>query len=126
MLVGRIWVRMVACMVAVAFILSGADAMAQSYDPSQDLPQPTKWQKRIEKLGRGVSNVLFGWTEIPLTMDEKIDQGKPLTYILTTAPIVGTVKAILRTGVGGYEIVTFAGTKPERNYEPILEPAYLF
>jgi putative exosortase-associated protein (TIGR04073 family) len=116
----------VAIAVAIAFALGGADAFAQSYDPNQDLPQPTKWQKRIDKLGRGVSNLLFGWTEIPLTIDQKINQGKPLTYILANAPIVGTVKAIMRTGVGAYEIVTFAGTKPERNYEPILEPEYLF
>lgn len=126
MMCGQKPVRLAALIVAMAFVFSGAGAMAQSYDPAQDLPQPTKWQKRIEKLGRGVSNVVFGWTEIPLTVDEKINQGKPLTYILTTAPIVGTVKAIMRTGVGAYEIVTFTGTKPERNYEPILEPAYLF
>lgn len=126
MMGGRKRIRLTALAVAIAFLAVGTGAMAQSYDPSQDLPQPTEWQKRIEKLGRGVSNLLFGWTEIPLTVDEKIDQGKPLTYILTTAPIMGTVKAVMRTGVGAYEIVTFAGTKPERNYEPILEPDYLF
>lgn len=112
-------------LVAVMALGSGA-VFAQSYDPSQDLPQPTKWQKRIEKFGRGVANVLFGWVEIPLTVDQKIKQGKPLQYILTAAPIIGTVKAVVRTGVGVYEVVTFAGTKPERAYDPILEPAYIF
>jgi putative exosortase-associated protein (TIGR04073 family) len=118
--------RCLAIAVALVVGLETGAAFAQSYDPSQDLPQPTVWQKRIDKFGRGISNILFGWTEIPLTIDEKIKQGKPLTYIVANAPIVGTVKAFMRTGVGVYEVFTFAGTKPERNYEPILEPEYLF
>lgn len=123
---GRISLRVMAVLLAAAVALSCGVAMGQSYDPGQDLPQPTKWQKRVDKLGRGVTNLLFGWTEIPITIDEKINQGKPLTYIVANAPIVGTVKALMRTGIGAYEIVTFTGTKPGRNYEPILEPEYLF
>ena len=101
-------------------------AYAQSYDPDQDIPKPTLLQKRLEKLGRGVSNVLFGWSEIPVVWYSKMKQGKPLTYLLTTAPIIGTTKMFMRMGTGVYEVFTFYTKHPTGDYEPILEPEYIF
>lgn len=108
------------------FALTAALAGAQSYDPDQDIPQPTKLEKRINKLGRGLSNIIFGWTEIPITFDQRLKAGKPLTYLLTTAPVLGATRAVMRTGVGVYEIFTFPVSGGEVNYEAILEPEYLF
>jgi len=99
---------------------------AQSYDPEQDLPTPTLLQKRLNKLGRGISNFLFGWSEIPAVWYQKMQQGKPLTYLLTTAPVLGTTKAVMRTGTGVFEVFTFYTTYPVGDYEPILEPEYIF
>lgn len=116
----------IAGLLIVAFCLSAPLATAQSYDPDQELQPPTLFEKRIEKLGRGISNILFGWTEIPVTWDRKMRQGKPLTYLLSTAPVMGTVRAFMRTGIGVYETFTFPVDSGDRNYEPILEPEYLF
>ncbi|MFP6582220.1 MAG: exosortase system-associated protein, TIGR04073 family, partial [Candidatus Hydrogenedentota bacterium] len=80
----------------------------------------------VEKLGRGLSNILFGWSEIPVTWDRKMKQGKGLTYLLSTAPVMGAVRAFMRTGIGVYEVFTFPVDTGDRNYEPILEPEYLF
>lgn len=110
----------------LALCFSTSLASAQSYDPDQELKPPTVFEKRVEKLGRGIGNILFGWTEIPVTWHKKMKQGKPLQYLLSTAPLMGTVRAFMRTGVGVYEVVTFPGDTVDNNYEPILEPEYLF
>jgi len=110
----------------MVFFLEGGLALAQSYDPSQEIPAPTMLQKRVDKLGRGLTNILFGWTEIPVTWDKKMKQGKPLTYLFGTAPVVGTVRAFMRTGVGVYELFTFYWDKPAVSYEALIEPEYVF
>ena len=112
--------------VALAFVFEGAVAFAQSYDPDQTIPKPTMLQKRLTKLGRGISNILLGWAEIPVTFDQKVKQGRPLGYLIGVAPVLGTTRAFMRTGIGIYEVFTFGTTKPHVNYEAILEPEYIF
>lgn len=116
----------VATLLIAVISLSSNLAISQSYDPDQDLPTPSVFERRVEKLGRGISNVLFGWTEIPVTWNVKMKQGKPLTYLLSTAPLMGTIRAGMRTGVGIYEVFTFPIDTQHDSYEPILEPEYLF
>lgn len=107
-------------------LLAGTLAQAQSYDPDQDLPDPTKFQRRIEKLGRGLSNVLFGWAELPLQWNDGVQMQRPLTEILVTDTIKGTTKSFMRMGIGVYEFFTFYWDTGDRDYEPVLEPDYLF
>ncbi len=116
------------CMgLAVAMlVVCGGSTLAQSYDPDQDIPKPTVFQKRIEKLGRGLTNILFGWTEIPLTWHDGVQRHKALTEIIGTSTIKGITKALLRTGTGVYETVTFPADTNQNAYEPMLEPEYLF
>ena len=122
----RTCLKIAVIVVVTMFGITGGLAYAQSYDPDQTVPTPSKLQKRINKLGRGLSNVLFGWTEIPLTFDKKMRVGKPLTYLLSTALVTGATKGVMRTGVGFYEIFTFPQSNEDINYEAILEPEYLF
>ncbi|MCH7908949.1 MAG: exosortase system-associated protein, TIGR04073 family [Candidatus Hydrogenedentes bacterium] len=122
----RFWLKVAVIVVVTVFGMTGSLAYAQSYDPDQTVPTPSKLQKRINKLGRGLSNVLFGWTEIPLTFDKKMRAGKPLAYLLTTSLVTGATKGVMRTGVGFYEVLTFPQGGEEVNYEAILEPEYLF
>ena len=121
--------RPVLCAIALflaAVMLVSPVATAQSYDPEQDVPHPTKIQKRVEKMGRGLSNILFGWAEIPLAWDRGIRQKRPLTQILTHGTIVGTTKFFMRLGLGVYEFFGFWHEHKEVGYEPMLEPEYLF
>ncbi len=122
----RIFAGIVGAALALSLTFGSSVALAQSYDPDQDLPRPTLLEKRVNKLGRGLGNLLFGWTEIPVTWNNKMQEGKPLQYLLSTAPLIGVVKAFMRTGIGVFEIVTFPNSKPEVNYEPLIEPEYLF
>ncbi len=117
--------RLLALLVAAA-IFATPIVEAQSYDPDQDLPRPTVFQKRLEKMGRGLANILFGWTEIPLTWDKQIRQKRPLTQILTHGTIVGTTKFFMRLGIGIYEFFGFWDYHSEVGYEPMIEPEYLF
>ena len=102
--------RVLAVCLAAMFLFEGGVALAQSYDPDQDIPRPTMLQKRLNKLGRGLANVVFGWTEIPLTWHRQIIAQKPLTHIITTGTVMGTTRAGMRMGVGVYEIVTTPST----------------
>lgn len=120
---------MILALAAGMLPLATPQASAQSvevYDPYGELPRPTVVEGALEKLGRGLSNVLFGWAEIPVTFDEKLQQGKPLSHLLGAVPVIGTGRAIMRTTTGVFEMVTFPVSDSEVNYEPILEPDYVF
>lgn len=99
---------------------------AQLYNPELDLPKPTGVEKSLTKLGRGLSNVLFGWAEIPVTFDEKYKEGKPLAYLLGVVPVLGGARAVMRTSTGVFEMVSFPFTDKAVNYDAVLEPEYIF
>lgn len=122
----RLWMKGVALVLTASVLSAGVPAVGQYYDPDEELPRPTGIELRLEKLGRGLSNVLFGWTEIPVTMDRKLREGKPLTYLLSTAPVLGSARAVMRTTTGVFEVVTFPFSDQDVNFAPILEPDYIF
>lgn len=122
----RAWVRALSIVVIVALVLQAAPIGAQYYDPDEDLPTKTSVEKALTKLGRGLSNILFGWAEIPVTFDKKLKQGKPLGYLVGVAPVLGMARAVMRTSTGMYEVVSFPLSIRNANYEPILEPEYIF
>jgi len=101
-------------------------AVAQSYDPDQMIIAPTGFEKRLTKLGRGFSNILFGWAELPVTFHEKLREGKSFQYLFGVVPVLGTTRAVMRTATGVFEMVTFPYSDNEVNFEPLLEPEYLF
>ena len=78
----------------------------------------------VAKLGRGLSNVLCGWLEIPSTMEQQYRTSDTATSMLAS-PFIGLLKGIGRTAVGVYETVTFVVPIPA-NYEPILPPLEYF
>ena len=59
------------------------------------------------KLGRGISNILFGITEIPEQLVRKNDSyGRKAGY--TFGLVNGTKRAFRRVGYGFYEVFTFS------------------
>ena len=111
---------------AAAMVLPAAPVGAQVYDPDEDLPKPSGLERSLTKLGRGLSNILFGWAEIPMTFDRNLKKGKPLAYLVGVAPVLGTARAFMRTGTGVFEVVSFPFTDEDINYEAVLEPEYIF
>ena len=96
------------------------------YDPWGELPKPTGTEKALTKLGRGLSNVLLGWAEIPVTFDRGVQTGRSLGYLVGVAPVLGTGRAVMRTGTGVFEMTTFPFSDRDVNYEAVLEPEYIF
>lgn len=72
----------------------------------------------LEKLGRGISNALGGWLEIPLNIHKRYAESDPAASLFTGA-LYGLVKGVVRTGVGVYETATFFLPYPE-DFAPIL------
>jgi len=70
------------------------------------------------KLGRGLSNTLGGWLEIPLNLHQRYSTTDTAGSLFTGA-ISGVFKGLVRTGVGAYETVTFFLPYPE-DFAPIL------
>jgi putative exosortase-associated protein (TIGR04073 family) len=116
----------VALLVTLSLLALTVPAGAQIYDPDVDLPKPTGLEKRLTKLGRGFSNILWGWAEIPVTFDKKLKEGKPFAYLFGVAPVLGAGRAVMRTGTGVIEAVSFPFTDEAVNFEAVLEPEYIF
>jgi len=77
--------------------------------------------KPVVKLGRGLGNVVGGPLEIPVTIQKLTASTRdPLTGLFTGL-ILGAFKAVIRTGTGIYEAVTFLIPCPD-DYAPILPP----
>lgn len=83
----------------------------------------TDIQKMFHKLGRGVSNVLLGWVEIPKNIAREWRRTEPFTGTITGS-IKGFGWAVARTMSGFYEIISFPFPVP-RNYEPIMYPEFV-
>ncbi len=84
-------------------------------------PSHSEWTwAPLEKFGRGVGNVLFGWLEIPATTYERWDERDTISSFFGGVAI-GVVRGVARTAVGAFEIVTFPLPVPD-GYAPILPP----
>jgi putative exosortase-associated protein (TIGR04073 family) len=121
--------RLTCVALAVLLVAPSFGAFAQqelTYDPLDEIPEPTGVERALTKLGRGLSNILFGWAEIPVTFDKKLKQGRPLGYLVGVVPVLGTARAVMRTTTGVFEVVTFPLSDRDVNYEAIIEPEYLF
>jgi putative exosortase-associated protein (TIGR04073 family) len=121
-------VKFTAMLMVAAFMCHAAlAAQPMTYDPLNEIPEPTKTEQVLTKLGRGLSNIMFGWAEIPVTFDEKLKAGKSLQYLVGVVPVLGTARAFIRTGVGVFDVITFPVKRPYGvNYGSVLEPEYLF
>lgn len=78
----------------------------------------------IRKLGRGITNTATGWVEIPKEIGRSVEKSGDMAGLLV-GPLKGIAKAIGRTLVGVYEVLTFPIPLP-RKYEPVIEPEFVF
>ncbi len=122
----RMYVIPVVVVVTAALLLPAMPVVAQMYNPDEDLPKPTRLEKSLTKLGRGLSNIFLGWAELPMALDRDIKQGKSFGHLIGVAPVLGTAKAVMRTGTGVFETISFPVSDKTVNFEPILEPEFIF
>ena len=81
-------------------------------------------EKMGKKLGRGIVNVATGWIEIPRNIYDTSTESNPFLGI-TFGTLKGAGMAVVRTGAGAYDVATFLFPIPT-DYEPILEPEFVF
>jgi len=82
-------------------------------------------EKMGKKLGRGIVNVVTGWVELPMNIyDTSVDTNNPLMGI-TYGTLKGLGMAVVRTGAGAYDTVTFLFPMPQ-DYSPVLQPEFIF
>ena len=115
-------------MLGMAMITAGLTVAAWAEETPQPLPEGADKTDELMlrynlhpafvKLGRGIGNTLMGWLELPLNIQQRYQPSDAATSLFTGAA-VGLVKAVVRTGVGVYETVTFLLPYPEQ-FAPIL------
>lgn len=76
------------------------------------------------KLGRGIGNIFFGWGEF-FRQIEIAQNEQGTTVGLFSGLAQGAVWTVGRTGMGVLEVATFFIPGYE-NYEPIMEPEFVF
>ena len=99
----------------VFVLLAGfaATSLADIQDPPAADYGPTR------KLGRGVSNIFFGWTEIPVTIG-KVNSAEGNSAAASYGVIRGTGRAFARFGVGFYEALLWPIPVYKESYNPVL------
>ncbi len=97
----------------LAFGLSSF-SRADIHDPPSNDYGPTR------KLGRGVSNLLFGVAELPTTV-AKINQDEGNSAAAGYGVVRGVGRSVLRIQAGVFEILTFPFPVVRGTYYPVLE-----
>lgn len=75
-----------------------------------------------KKLGRGLTNAAFGWSEVFRSEENAFDR-HGLGAALIWGPLDGIGNAVKRTGAGIWETATFP-IQTSKDAEPIVEPEW--
>ena len=100
----------------VAALLIGIAELARAdiHDPPSNAYGPTR------KLGRGISNLLFGWAEIPHEI-AKVNDREGNSAAAGYGVVRGVGRAAMRIGAGIFDIFTFPAPVVRGTYYPVLE-----
>jgi len=87
-----------------------------------DIHEPPKTRyTKTRKLGRGLSNILYGWTEIPMTMHRwGENHTEQSAGIFTSGILVGTQRAGARLMYGFYEVLNYQRPLYKDSYRPVM------
>ncbi len=89
-------------------------ARADIHDPPSNAYGPTR------KLGRGISNLLYGWSELPNEIG-KVNTVEGNSAAAGFGVVRGVSRSLLRIASGAVEILTFPVPIVRGSYYPILE-----
>ena len=101
-------------LIALLFAGFAATALADIQDPPAADYGPTR------KLGRGLSNMIFGWSEIPVTI-AKINTDEGNAAAAGYGVVRGTGRAFARFGAGFYEALLWPIPVYKGTYYPVLQ-----
>ncbi|MEP6955269.1 MAG: exosortase system-associated protein, TIGR04073 family [Chthoniobacterales bacterium] len=102
-------------LVAVALLFGlAATCRADIHDPPSNDYGPTR------KLGRGLSNLVFGIAELPVTIGE-INTREGNSAAAGYGVVRGVGRSVLRMQAGLFEVLTFPIPLVRGSYMPVLE-----
>jgi len=113
--------QVVGLLMVVVLVSITLPAFAQYQPEKKEFPG----KRQLTKLGRGLANIFGGWAEIPKEVYNQSKNAETLGSVVFTAPVIGIGKAVARTAVGVFETITFFLPVPA-NYEPVIQPEYVF
>ncbi|MGI9087071.1 MAG: exosortase system-associated protein, TIGR04073 family [Chthoniobacterales bacterium] len=96
------------------FVGIAAICRADIQDPPSNDQGPTR------KLGRGVANLLFGWSELPSTI-AKINSDEGNSAAAGYGVVRGVGRSIMRIQAGVFEIISFPFPIVRGTYQPVLD-----
>ncbi len=101
-----------------AALLFGMAALCRAdiHDPPSNAQGPTR------KLGRGISNLLFGFSELPNEI-AKVNTVEGNSAAGGYGVVRGVGRSIMRVGAGLFEILTFPAPVVRGSYYPVLPDA---
>jgi putative exosortase-associated protein (TIGR04073 family) len=114
-------ILLAACLTAVT--MSGAWAQGTSNVQPYEYREGTRFDKMGNKLGRGVTNILTFWVEVPHGMAIEWNRTDAVTGVLLGG-VKGLSWGVARLFTGAYEVVTFPFPTPN-DYQPIMHPEYI-
>ena len=83
-----------------------------------------RYEDMTYKLGRGLTNIVTGFLELPTSIDSNLDESG--IYKGTFFGLFeGLIKTIVRVGAGVYETITFPLEYPA-DYKPLVEPEFIY
>ncbi len=87
-----------------------------------DIHEPPKSRyTKARKLGRGVANIVYGWTEIPMTMVRWQEMhSEEQTGIVTAGFFTGVQRAGARLKYGFYEVINYQRPLYKDSYRPSM------
>ena len=102
------------------FVLAGVFAFLTVFVSADIHAPPGHTYTATRKLGRALSNILYGLTEIPEQIVRKNDQyGRKAGY--SYGVVDGTSRALRRLGYGFYELLTFTCPTYRGTFKPPYE-----
>jgi len=105
---------------AAALVLGfAATSFADIQDPPANDYGPTR------KLGRGLSNVVFGITELPVQI-ARVNEREGNSAALSYGVVRGLGRSSMRIGAGLWEMFSFPFTVHQGTYRPVLPSHYRY
>jgi putative exosortase-associated protein (TIGR04073 family) len=119
--------RALSFFVLLIVVIAGTQGRALAMD-TYVLPEDKDWSVKVShKFSRGVVNVATGSLEVPKKTyieSTRSDQWIETVGRMLSGTFIGLGRTVIRTGAGVYDVVTFPF--PIQDYDPILEPEYVF
>ena len=112
--------------IVLAFFLAAATIIALPHDAGaaeEHYGKEDYGQLAGRKLGRGAANTALGWLELPNGISD-VGEQHGIGAAATWGVIHGAGRAVQRTAVGIFEVLTFPFGVPQ-DFEPMIEPEFV-